>query len=93
MMKLLKWNVLIKNNSGKFFKPLTTCSMLSGIVQVDHDYAEPFWTDDHPILYSFFDARFLSRELRRVGYNAFSRPYFVFVLKQRFAARRAKSWK
>lgn len=94
MFKILRWNVLIKYDPGRFFVPVTTNRYLSGINRVDDPPAVlPQFSEDAPVLYSRRDARFLVRELRRVGYNAYRRPWIFFVIKQRIAARKARPWK
>lgn len=93
-MKILQWNVLVKHNPGKFFHPIGGSPYLSGIRFMEHlDSSVPIFSSDFPVFYSRRDARFLARELRRVGYNAYKRPALFFVLKQRRAARQAKAWK
>ena len=94
MFKILRWNVVIKYDPGRFFVPVTTDRYLSGISRVDDPPAVlPQFSSDAPVLYSHRDARFLVRELRRVGYNAFSRPWLFFAFKQWIAARKARPWK
>lgn len=94
MFKILRWNVLIKYDPGRFFVPVTTDRYLSGINCVDDPPAVlPQFSEDAPVLYSRRDARFLVRELRRVGYNAYRRPWILFAIKQRIAARKARPWK
>lgn len=94
MLKILRWNVLIRYDPGRFFLPVTTCRYLSGINRVDDPPAVcPQFSEDTPVLYSCRDARFLVRELRRVGYNAFRRPWIIFVIRRWIAARKARLWK
>ncbi len=94
MLKILRWNVLIRYNPGKFFLPVTDACYLSGIFRLDEPQAlVPQFSADEPILYSRRDARFLVRELRRVGYNAYRRPWIIFAVRQRIAARRNRVWK
>lgn len=92
-MKILKFNVLLKLDSGKFFNPLAGSPYLSGIRFMEHlDGCVPVFSDS-PIFYSFRDSRFLKRELRRAGFNAFTRPAVFFLIKRRLASRQAKAWK
>lgn len=94
MLKILRWNVLIKYDPGRFFLPVTTNRYLSGISRVDDPPAVlPQFSEDTPVLYSYRDARFLVRELRRVGYNACRRPSIFFAIRQWMAARKARPWK
>ena len=94
MIKLLRWNVLVKHNPGRFFHPAFAHSYLSGIQHLEHlDAAVPLFSADAPVLYSRSDARFLVCELRRVGYNAYKRPWICFAIMQRRAAKRASAWK
>ena len=94
MLKILCWNVLIKYDPGRFFLPVTTNRYLSGICRFDDPPSVlPQFSEDAPVLYSCRDARFLVRELRRVGYNAYRRPWIFFAIKQLIAARKARPWK
>lgn len=94
MLKILRWNVMVRYDPGRFFLPVTTNRYLSGINSVDDPPAVlPQFSEDMPVLYSRRDARFLVRELRRVGYNAFRRPWLIFAIRQRIAARKTRVWK
>lgn len=94
MLKILRWNVLIKHDPGRFFIPVTSDVYLNGLSRSDDPAGVvPLFSTSDPVLYSRRYARFLVWELRRVGYNAYRRPFLIYVFKLRIAARKARPWK
>lgn len=88
----MKWYVAIKHDPSNFFKPVSTGCYLSCIGMFADEVAAGF-LPDNPVAYPGRSARFLVKELRRVGYNVYRRPWLLYVLKQRRAAKKLDPWK
>lgn len=86
-----KFVVRLPSKPAGFFAPLCPPAPLGNYlmqIRSDHEGCRPGFSDV-PVLYPVRSARFLVRELRRVGYNARCVP-FVFLMV-RDAVRAIKS--
>jgi hypothetical protein len=94
MLRILRWNVLVRYDPGRFFKPVTVDRYVSGITYSITDRASvPVFTSDTPVLYTFRDSRFVQRELRRVGYNAYRLPWIFFAFRMYRLRKKSSRWK
>ena len=92
-MKFLKWIVLIRNDSGKLYFPVSEGRYLSGVVANPSGWGySPVFGDD-PVLYPRRIARFQVSELRRVGYNVRSVPWILYSVKLWIQKKKANPWK
>lgn len=86
-MKIFKWYIQVPYRCAGFFCSATSGIHLIGITQ--HEYGlDPVFGGGDPVVYPGRSARFLVKELRRVGYNVSRRPWALYAFKQHLAARR-----
>lgn len=91
-MKFVKWYIRIPCRTAGFLRPAAPGQYLTGISKVD-GFLVPAWGAEAPVSYPGASARFLVRELRRVGYNVSRRPWFVYARRQRHLMRKQDPWK
>lgn len=92
-MKLFKWIVMIRCNSGSFYGCVAPGRFLTGIKHVPDLGYKPLFGDVDPVLYPRRSARFQAQELRRVGYNVFCIPYLLLSFVTWLKARKSQVWK
>lgn len=91
-MKIFKWYIQVPYRCAGFFCSATSGIHLIGITQHEQGL-DPVFGGGDPVVYSRRSARFLVKELRRVGYNVSRRPWLLYALKQRKAAKKLDPWK
>lgn len=92
-MRILKFVVQINHNAGTFFPVVSAGRYVRGVIyDSELGCMIPDFADQDAVLYSGRAARFLVRELRRVGYHVKRVPWLVYAIRQRKAAKAANPW-
>ena len=83
ILDVFKWVVRLPSKPAGFFVPLCPpCPLGNYLVRIksDLDGCRPEFSD-LPALYPACSARFLVRELRRVGYNVRRCPFVILMVR------------
>ena len=91
-MKIFQWYIRIPCRQAGFFCTVSAGGYLQGIDQHQNGL-DPVFGGADPVFYPGRSAKFLVKELRRVGYNVSRRPWILYALKQRKAAKANNPWK
>lgn len=87
-MKFFNWIIVVPCRPAGFLAPVSSGSYLVSLCYGEGGLI-PQFSPDKPQNWGYRSARFLVKEMRRVGYHAGMRPYALFAFCKWFVARRA----